>query len=559
MWAIRMLTGSHSGEVFPLKEGKNLFGRSAHCQIRVNDLDVSKEHAWLMIEGERLSVVDNQSRNGTYVNGVMVNRATLKRGDKVSFNQTICDIVQIPTTSLHSSQGQSQGQAMGSIAGPVVAPQGMMPISSGGAPNPLDPPIPMGAFPHSGPMAGAPQYGPPGAAVEIDPETGLPVQTNFFKRYFEEVVMPGVFYLGQIMEFKLVIGLFLLIFAVLVTALSTIPMLAITSDSIQLESRRRALTIARNLANVNQQALLKEMDSAVSTQLAELEEGVSQAFIIRQSDGTIIAPAARAGSLPAIAFIDNARREQKEMVEQIDSSRIAVAVPLAAFSPETATYVVKALAVVVYDMGTLAVDDGRTLSLFFQTLIISLLLGSVIYYLFYRFMEQPIVHLNQQVDSILKSRAEPMVNIDLDFPALQNLAANINTILTRMTDPNEEPGGIGFNKDLEMINIIRLVGYASLAISSDSNIIGLNQAAEHLLGLSDHQLRNQPVTLIPDQALQKSIYDLMEHASRDPAIPSRNELDFGGENTEINCQAITDKGRIGYYIITIIPMGGGAE
>ncbi len=48
----------------------------------------------------------------------------------------------------------------------------------------------------------------------------------------------------------------------------------------------------------------------------------------------------------------------------------------------------------------------------------------------------------------------------------------------------------------------------------------------------------------------------MEHAFRDPAIPSRNELEFGGVNTEINCQAITEKGQTKYYLVTIIPLEG---
>ncbi len=108
-----------------------------------------------------------------------------------------------------------------------------------------------------------------------------------------------------------------------------------------------------------------------------------------------------------------------------------------------------------------------------------------------------------------------------------------------------------------MINVVKLIGYAGLVINSDHTVLGLNSAAEQLLNLSEFQIRNQPITLIPDQALQKSLYDLMEHAQRDPAIPSRNELEFGGVNTEINCQAITNKSQIQYYIVTIIPLEGG--
>lgn len=547
MWAIRMLSGQHAGQVFPLKDGRTLVGRGANCQIRFNDMNVSKEHAVIFIENERLTVVDNQSRNGTYVNGIMINRAPLRKGDKVSFNQTMCDVIQLPSP-------KDRALAPAGNRAPAVNGGGVPAIGGNGMQYPAQ------GMPYPAPAMPFPQQGLPG--IPMPNTTGEPVgqdtssQDGFFKRYFEEVLMPGVYQLGQVMEYKLVIGLFMLLFAVMVTALSTIPMLAITSDSIQLESRRRALTIARNLAHLNQQALLKEMESALSTQTADVEEGVSQALIVRQSDGSVIAPATKAGSIPAIPFIETARREQKELVEQIDSSHVAVAVPLSAFSPETATYTVKAYAIVIYDMGALAVDDGRTLSLFFQTLLIALVLGYVLYYLFNRFVEYPMQELNKQLDGILKNNGEVATAIDLDFPLLQNLISNVNTLLARLANPENGSGGSAVNKDIEILNILRLVGYAGIAISSDHNIIGINHAGEHLLGISESQLRNQPVTLIPDQALQKSLFDLMEHASRDPAIPSKNELDFAGENTELNCQAITEKGRVSHYIVTIIPMGG---
>lgn len=533
MWAIRMLSGSHAGQVFPLKDGRNLVGRGTNCQIRFEDRDVSKEHALILLENDRLTLVDNQSTNGTYVNGIMVNRTSLKRGDKVSFNQTMCDVIQLPTSQ------SRQSVVTTSLAHKIAPNQGLQSYAS------------------QGPLALPTQTPHPDLIHQNPSSLGSPEpDSGFLKRYFEEVFMPGIYNLGKMMEFKLVIGLFMFIYAVLVTALSTIPMLAITSESIQIESRRRALTIARNLANVNQQALLKEMDAALSTQTAELEEGVSQALIVRQADGSVIAPATKAGTIPAVPFIETARREQKELIQQIDSSHVAVAVPLSAFSPETATYSVKALAIVVYDMGTLAVDDGRTLSLFFQTLLLALALGFVLYYLFQRFVEYPVANLNQQLDLALKHKGENTVSFDFEFPLFQDLVSKVNTLLTRLANPENQAHGMSGNKDLEVISIVRLVGYASLALSSDFNIIGINQAAEHLLGLADAQLRNQPITLIPDQALQKSLYDLIEHATRDPHNPSKNELEFGGENTEINCQAVTERGKISHFIITIIPMGG---
>lgn len=543
MWAIRMLSGNHAGQIFPLKEGTNLIGRGLNCTIRFDESNISKEHALIMFENQKLTLVDNQSRNGTFVNGVMINKTSLKRGDKISFNQTLCDVIQIPTSN--------QQKNLSLVPSQQGLPPHLMHLQNSHIPT-----TPQPYSPHAVP-AGLGQVSYPLAqnpGVGMEPSANG-TQSNFFIRYFEEVLMPGVYHLGQIMEFKVVIGLFMVAFAFLVTALSTIPMIAITSDSIQLESRRRALTIARNLANLNQQALLKDMETALSTQTADLEEGVSQAYIIRQNDGSVIAPATKAGSIPSIPFIEMARREQKELIKQIDSSHVAVAVPLSAFNPDTSTYTIKAFAIVIYDMGALAVDDGRTLSLFFQTLLIALALGFVLYYLFYRFVEFPVTEANKQLDLLLKKKSDSVINVNVEFPIFQNLISNINTLLTRVTEQEHAPGDFNSSsKEYEVTNITKMVGYACLSISAEHHIIAMNSAAEQLLGLVESQLRNQPITLIPDQALQKSLYDLMEHANQNPANPSRNELEFSGSNTEINCQAITEKGRIKFYLITIIPL-----
>lgn len=528
MWGLRVLSGANAGQVFTLKGNKILVGRGTQCQIQFKDPEVSKEHAIIVVNGDEISIEDNKSRNGTFVNGVRITRRKLQRGDKITLNQTLCDLIILPT-------GQNKSQAL------ATRP----------------------AMPSPGPLPGA--YPPPGGFSPNDSNSqSRPVGASNFtpesrgriEVYFEDVFLPGIYRLAEVMEFKLVIGLFMLIFAVTLTALSTIPMLAITSSSIELESRRRALTIARNLANFNQQALLKEMDTALSTQNAELEEGVSSAYIIRQEDGTIIAPASRAGAVPNIPFIEAARRDQKELVEQINSSQIAVAVPMSAFNPETATYKVKAFAVILYDMGALAVDDGRTLSLFFQTLLIALVLGFILYYFFNRFVEYPILSLNRQLDAILKNQQEPAAELKIEFPLFQELLENVNSILARISDPNSQDNGMSGSRDFETINIVNLIGYAGMAISSDHNILALNSAAEGLLGLSESNVRNQPITLLPDQALQKSLYDLFDHATANPAVIAKNELEFAGENTEIQCQALTEKGSVKYFLITLIPLGG---
>jgi hypothetical protein len=546
MWALRILSGKQAGQIFQLKIGRNLIGRASHCTIRLDNNNISKEHAFIEIDKtDALIMTDNQSRNGTFVNGTQIRKVSLKKMDKIAFHDVFCDLVAVPSKKLiTSTKVQSSNVSHHSLIINSMAENIPAPYAQAGQ-------VGLNLNHQSGIYTDTPGGVTPTTARLIDDK-------NKFQKYLDDVLLPGIYKLTEVMEFKLVVGLFLLIYAILLTALSTIPMIAITSESIQIESRRRALTIARNLATLNQQALLQENESALNTSMAEIEEGVSNVFIINQASGAIIAPATKSGSVPNISFIETARREQKEIIQQIDSSHIGVSVPLSAYNPETGGFNIKALAVVIYDMGSLAVEDGRTVSLFMQVLCIAIVLGLILHFLFNKLIEYPILSLNRELDLAIKNKSET-TTFSIDFPIFEKLLTNVNTLLNRVShlkDDGEKK--VIVNKEIEANNLLNIVGYASISLNKDLSIIGVNSAFEAMLNITDAALKNQPISLIPDQALQKNIIELLQRTEQDPSTIHFSELEFGGINSQISCLAVSDQSGICYFVSSIVPLSNGA-
>lgn len=56
-------------------------GRAESCDIVLNDMAVSREHAQLVPAGKTLNLIDNFSANGTFVNGIKVPKARVRAGD----------------------------------------------------------------------------------------------------------------------------------------------------------------------------------------------------------------------------------------------------------------------------------------------------------------------------------------------------------------------------------------------------------------------------------------------------------------------------------------------
>jgi hypothetical protein len=75
--------GPEVGERFYLDRTSLTIGRDPASGIFLNDITVSRHHATLDLSDGTVTIADAGSLNGTYVNGVSVDRAVLATGDSV--------------------------------------------------------------------------------------------------------------------------------------------------------------------------------------------------------------------------------------------------------------------------------------------------------------------------------------------------------------------------------------------------------------------------------------------------------------------------------------------
>jgi pSer/pThr/pTyr-binding forkhead associated (FHA) protein len=75
--------GPNAGSRFALGVGKTTIGRHPDSDIFLDDVTVSRRHAEFYRQGDRFTVRDVGSLNGTYVNRERIEEATLNQGDEV--------------------------------------------------------------------------------------------------------------------------------------------------------------------------------------------------------------------------------------------------------------------------------------------------------------------------------------------------------------------------------------------------------------------------------------------------------------------------------------------
>jgi diguanylate cyclase (GGDEF)-like protein len=83
-----VLAGSSVGEMYKVEGEKTIIGRGGRAQIRLLDEGISREHAQILIEGNNVVLADMGSTNGTFCNGLKVERKVLVDGDKILVGST---------------------------------------------------------------------------------------------------------------------------------------------------------------------------------------------------------------------------------------------------------------------------------------------------------------------------------------------------------------------------------------------------------------------------------------------------------------------------------------
>jgi DNA-binding winged helix-turn-helix (wHTH) protein len=87
--ALRFKLETPDGEI-PLAEGESLIGRDPAATIRIDIGGVSRRHARIVVDGDRVTLEDLGSKNGTYLRGKRVERPTrLAHGDEIRIGHKV--------------------------------------------------------------------------------------------------------------------------------------------------------------------------------------------------------------------------------------------------------------------------------------------------------------------------------------------------------------------------------------------------------------------------------------------------------------------------------------
>lgn len=479
-----------------LNDGNFRIGRSSECDIRLPSTQVSKQHALLVVKGNRAAIVDLGSSNGVFLNGVLVKKQRMESADEVR----IADYkIRVAPAAPRSQRPIPQANFEGNLA---VAE----------SPQPQDAP----AKP----------------------------QDRLIQAVDQRVLIP--FYaILRTSDWRMVLASILASSLIASVILSVIPILRWGGKTVEEEALGRAHAVLSQTVRENYRVLSKANDfTRLTVEAAEAEKGILNAYIIDPKSNTVLAPAKYFNrtindeySQRAIKRITQ-DKEERVSIHQFGDIWI-VAEPIYLFSQEANDRALQAIVIATFKLDSAMTNTYQPLT---EAALFALLVSLGAFFLIFKMTQYPLSHMTEQLDAALKGESVQITS-EAKLPELENLATLVNFAVSRIQGGGGKLAGevSSTNREEEDDAFVNFVAEADpgfsdgvLLLDRDKKVRHVGRVLEDLIGLRNQYAKGQNIgDACRDQSFAGTVIDLVEGVLSSLGEVRTANLDINGTARDI--------------------------
>ncbi|MEI6079992.1 MAG: FHA domain-containing protein [bacterium] len=454
MYRLVCISGQNAPRSIILKEGDNLVGRLDSSDIRISSNGVSKKHAVIVVKGDTIYVSDLGSRNGTFVNGVMIKRKDLNLGDKIAVHDHVFQLIRgdIKVAELSNLPGmdfKSKDEGLDEYQG-------------------------------------SPRMYAPGLKGDVD-------------HFLDTTVMPFFEAITKRYSVSSIITVVLLSIIILVTLIVTIPVVQFDRLVLDQETAQRAVYLASILAQQNKDTVSLQGQESPSVKAVEEQPGVVYAWVSDPTGRVLAASEGGGDQLPGPVMervrkiISGEVKDYKSMtkvgadVYPIGGGGYIVTAPIKAYSEEKGETTYTGFAAI--EFSTQAVK--HTLAGAWQRIVVGIaiacFIGLLIALFFSKLFNLPFVRIYDEVDLALKGESK---RVSFMFGSKQgmDLIELVNILLRRARrasarsmsgiDSLQESHGADFASIFDSVG--RSLKIPFFVLDSSNSIVAANSAFSNI-------------------------------------------------------------------------------
>lgn len=571
MFKLTIVAGPLRGNSYQLNQGDNAVGRISGNDIVIASTKISKRHCIFIVTPNGVTVKDAGSSNGTFVNGTLVTTKLLKVGDKVSVGDAVLELSKVvvskPVNQAHglmkrpesvgfpaTSGNIGYGNNIGAAAGGIGGLEGLVGLPGASHPN--------AALGQS--AAGANAMNTP-TNLSAGPPKDLIEKVKF---YFDKHVINFLFNLNEKYEWNQLVKGLLGILVIFTAGMGTFPLLDKASGILTLEAKNRAQALARLMIERNTQSILEKNESKLEVGFAEREMAVRGIYII-DMDGRIMAPgkllnqnlsegadglfASKARSFFAKYNSNEIKSEASyfsmpgwkadgsidETLPALPGNLLGYAEPLKVLDPQLNKNVVIAMAIVVFDLNRIIIDDVSAFIIFVTAIVLGSIAAVGVFTAIHRLTVRPIDHITNELEKVLRGETYG-VSLPYQMEEYKSFLEALGHLIQKVPQNSSSNQQMQSSESAEdVLNTLHfMAGHSqnpALVLSGERKIVYLNEKMEEISGVRQDNVVGQDVTqAIPDQAFVLMISDLLNKAPNASANGISDTLEFSGVNYQVS-------------------------
>lgn len=519
----------HKGEIIETKdlpEGSYKIGRAAGCEIQLRSAQISKQHALLVIKGDKAAILDLGSSNGVFINGILVRKQRIEKGDEVVIADYKIRIASAATQKKASRRAASENQFTSNamegsaarqleIEEPVEAPEVMTPQEK--------------------------------VLLLMDRKVLVP----FYK------TMKTVDW--RILLFSILGGALLLS-----VFMSAFPIVQWGKEITTEESLNRAHTVLSQSVRENYRILVASKDfSKLTVEAAEAAQGMLGAYIVDPKSKKILAPTKFLNkdvndSYASVAIKNIIEKKLDQTSVERNDGVYVVAQPIYAYSQEENDKILQAIVVGEFEIPAKIYSTYRPLA---EAALFALLFTFLAYYFIFKMFTYPIIAIQEQLDAALKGD-NVAITAEAKSNELETLAQVINFAVSRMKQAGgglAQPVDATNNEadDLAYVNSVQgfalTTADAVLVLDAEKKVVFVSQPLEDLVSMRNQYAMGQNISdACKDQGFAGTAIDLADRVNQSLGELQSASLDINGIARQMYAVAHKNAaGEIRHFLVTV--------
>lgn len=520
----------HKGEVVEtrdLAEGSYKIGRSSACEIHLKSPQISKQHALLVIKGGKVAILDLGSSNGVFINGILVRKQRIDKGDEVVIGDYKIRIGSEAVERKSSRDTRAR-----------VRPD---PFTSdeGNAARKLE-------FEEV-----------PEAPAAISPQEKLLL-------LMDQKVLAPYYRLMKTVDWKVLLFSILGGALLLAVFLSAFPIIEWGKTITTEEALNRAHTVITQTVRENYRVITTTKDfGKLTVEAAEASEGILSAYIVDPKNNSVLAPAKLLNhaindiyTLIAIKNIKEGKEDQTSV--ERDDGIYVVAQPIHAFSQEENDKVLQAIVIAEFEIPKKVHSTYQPLA---TSALFALLCTLMAFYAISKMFSYPIITMQEQLDTALKGESVTITS-EAKSAELETLATVINFAVSRMkaaggglAQPVDasttEAEDAAYQAAVEAFSLT--TADAVLLLDSEKKIRFVSSPLEELLSMRNQYAQGQNISdACKDPGFAGTAIDLSERVYQSMGDVQSATLDINGISRQMYAVGHKNSaGDIRHFLVTV--------